>query len=81
MIACNFPPITLKSDSMPTMLCLSNRIEKLSNLFKFTSYCSSMDIINFLPRETKFVTFAVHVESVAIEYVCFSNHAGFRFDK
>ena len=40
-----------------------------------------MDIINFLPRETKFVTFAVHVESVAIEYVCFSNHAGFRFDK
>ena len=49
-----FQPITLKNDWVLIIFCFSNWIERFSNLlgwkfaFKFTKYCSSMDVINFL---------------------------------
>ena len=37
--------------------------------------------VNVKKLDTKLVNFAVHVESVAGKYVCFSNHILFKFDK
>ena len=40
-----------------------------------------MVIINFLPRDTKLVNSAVHMESPESGYVCFPNQDVFRVDK
>ena len=40
-----------------------------------------MAIIELLPRDTKLVNAAMHVESVTSAFVCFPSKAVFRIDK
>ena len=69
-----FKPITLKSDWMLITVCFSNWIERFSNLL-LSSHNIAAQWSQFPRRKSKLANSAVHVESVASEYVYFPNQA------